>query len=282
MLLSAIKTLFHKELEAFYPKEEIDSFFYLMMEFYLKLERFVLVLQPNYILTKEEEAPFFKGLSRLRNQEPIQYILGETEFMGMPFKVTPDVLIPRPETEELVQWILDTYKDSTQPLSILDVGTGSGCIAIALAKQMKNVKVTALDISKKALQVAQQNAHLNEVAVEFLETDINQTDLVAKFDIIVSNPPYVRPLEKQEMNENVLRFEPSLALFVTDHDPLVFYKVLVAFSKTNLIPGGAIFLEINQYLSRETQQLLVDNEMQEVELRKDIFGNFRMLKGIRP
>lgn len=280
MLLKEIKTIYHKELDAIYPKEEVDSFFYLTIGHYLGLERFVLALQPDLRVTKAEEQPLFEVLAQLRLEKPIQYILGSVHFMDLDFRVNEAVLIPRPETEELVRWIIEGHKNRKTAFNILDIGTGSGCIAIFLAKALENANVFALDVSEKALEVAQWNARKNEVDVKFVHGDIFQTEsLQEPFDIIVSNPPYVRMLEKDGMKPNVLDNEPGLALFVPDDDPLVFYRRIIEFAKGNLKKGGFLYLEINQYLGSETKALL-DGDFEEVELRKDIFGNDRMLKGI--
>lgn len=281
MLLKEIKNIYHSELDPIYPKEEVDSFFYLTIAHHLNLERFVLALQPNLTLSKKEEQPLFEVLAQLRLKKPIQYILGSTHFMDMDFKVNENVLIPRPETEELVRWVLEDYRmDGNKEISILDIGTGSGCIAISLAKNMKRAKVYGLDISKKALEVAKDNAVKNQVEVEFLNADIlNMEYFKEKVDVIVSNPPYVRLLEKEKMKPNVIENEPGSALFVPDNDPLVFYRKINELAKKNLKSGGRLYLEINQYMGKETKALF-ENGFIEVELRKDMFGNDRMLKGI--
>ncbi|WP_418498760.1 peptide chain release factor N(5)-glutamine methyltransferase [Flagellimonas sp.] len=292
MLLKEIKNIFHKELGQTYPKEEIDSFFYRCIEHYLKLERFVLAIQPELTLTKEEEQPLFEALTQLKRERPLQYILGTAHFMDLELHVNEAVLIPRPETEELVQWILEEVGSresevgSFSHLTILDIGTGSGCIAIALAKYLPDAKVYALDVSEKALEVARENARLNQVDITFLKNDILAPELEPEFelklDIIVSNPPYVRELEKEGMKNNVKDHEPSLALFVSDGDPLVFYSAIAQFGRTRLKEGGSLYLEINQYLGEETKALLKAHNFSEIELRKDIFGNDRMLKAIVP
>ena len=300
MLLREIKNIFHIELDSIYPKEEVDAFFYGMIEHFLGLERFVLAIQPELSLNKEEEQPLFEGLARLRLEEPLQYILGEAHFMDLSLNVNKHVLIPRPETEELVQWIIGAFnvrastsgsanndtnisepKTHDPKPNILDIGTGSGCMAIALAKAFPQAKIFALDISKEALKVAEENARKNEVCIEFIHADILNLNLKLEhdLDIIVSNPPYVRAMEKSEIRNNVKKFEPQEALFVSDVDPLMFYRAIVKLAKTWLKPAGWLFFEINQYLAAETQQLMEDNLFNEVELRKDIFGNFRMLKG---
>ncbi|MEM9076565.1 MAG: peptide chain release factor N(5)-glutamine methyltransferase [Bacteroidota bacterium] len=282
MLLTEIKSIFHTELDQLYPKEEVDHFFYLSIEHFLGLERFVLVMQPQLTLTKDEERPFFETLSALKQETPIQYILGEVYFMELKFIVNKNVLIPRPETEELVHWVLDDVA-SQKDLKILDIGTGSGCIAVALAKHLPKAEVFGLDISKEALQVATQNAEANQMEVTFHQYDILNLNLQLehKFDIIISNPPYVRQQEKVEMRKNVKQFEPDGALFVPDDNPLLFYEAIAQFSKRNLKRGGHLYLEINQYLGQETQDLLEAHNFLEIELRKDFFGNFRMLKGLQ-
>lgn len=288
MLLKEIKLIFHRELKNQYPKEEIDNFFYLLIEHYLGLEKFVLALQPDLVVNKKEEQPLFEGLAGLKLEKPIQYITGLAYFMDMEFKVTPDVLIPRPETEQLVHWALDDYdkklqgsqKASSSPVRILDIGTGSGCIAVALAKLLPNSEVSALDISEKALAISQQNAKKNGVEVRFVLEDIfSVMELKEKFDIIISNPPYVRELEKKDIKNNVLKNEPHLALFVPDQNPLKYYKKIIDLAAYNLVRDGKIYLEINQYLGEETRQLLRAKNFKDIELRKDLYGNYRMLRG---
>ena len=278
MYLKDIKSVFHKELDELYSKEEVASFFYMLIEHYLGLERFILAIDPNIIITKDEESPLFDALSKLKLEQPIQYILGKAHFMDLDFVVDENVLIPRPETEELVRWILDDIKDKQSTVKILDIGTGSGCIAISLAKNSQGAKVFALDISEKALTVAKQNAINNEVVIEFIQEDIlNIEALPFNFDIIVSNPPYVRELEKLEMQGNVLKHEPELALFVSDENPLIFYKKITQVAANHLTKEGSLYFEINQYLGKETALLLEKNDFSDIELRQDIYGNERML-----
>ncbi len=282
MLLREIKNIFHDELNALYGKEEVGSFFYLLIEDYFDLERFTLSMQPDMIISKAEETPMFDALSRLKLNEPIQHIIGKSHFMDMDFIVNKTVLIPRPETEELVRWVLNESKfERNRELRVLDIGTGSGCIAISLAKNLPSAQIVALDISSSALEVAKENALLNEVDITFLKADILKLKtLEEKFDIIVSNPPYVRELEKNEMHKNVLDHEPGSALFVSNENPLLFYRIITEFALNNLKEGGRLFFEINQYLAKGTEQLLKDQNFSEIEVRKDMFNNNRMLRAI--
>jgi len=281
MLLKEIKNIFHHELDALYSKEEVNSFFYLMVDHYLGLGRYILALQPDFIISRTEEQPFFQGLAKLRLENPIQYILGETYFFGLKFHVNEHVLIPRPETEELVGWIISEFGIQNSELGILDIGTGSGNIATSLAKHLPHAKIYALDVSKDILEIAKQNAEENKVNIEFILDNILQLNTLDRtFDIIVSNPPYVRELEKGKIANNVKKYEPPSALFVTDDAPLIFYNHIIDFASKNLVTGGALYFEINQYLGKETQQLLEDQNFSEIEIRKDLFENDRMLKGV--
>ena len=284
MQLSEIKTIYHKELGKLYPKEEIDSFFYELIDHYLSLQKFILVLQPNYVVGKAEELPLFTALERLKQEEPLQQITGKAYFRNLELKITKETLIPRPETEELVSWII-ADSNIAEPQRILDIGTGSGCIALSLAQELPRAKVTAVDVSKKALMVAKENAVNNNVEVTFKEFDVlsgNFTrELQGPWDVIVSNPPYVRELEKEEIRKNVKDYEPATALFVSDNDPLIFYREIALKAKTYLKPKGKLYFEINQYLPEETKALLIANSFEQVELKQDIFGNFRILKGIK-
>ena len=283
MLLKEIKDIYHKELDENYPKEEVDSMFYLMIEHFLGLEQFILAIDPGIVITKEEEQYMFEGLSKLKKEQPIQYVLGETTFMDFKIMVNESVLIPRPETEELVNWVLEDIENLDDNLKIIDIGTGSGCIAISLSKLKPNIRATAMDISKSALEVAKKNALENDVDIEFIQADILKIpSLKENYDIIVSNPPYVREMEKDKMHNNVLKNEPYLALFVPDEDPLLFYRPLAKLAKNCLTPKGVLYMEINQYLGKEVKEVLEESGFAEIELRKDIFGNDRMIKARQP
>jgi release factor glutamine methyltransferase len=280
MKITEYKVNFIKSLLPIYDEMEAESFFYLLLESKHQLRRIDLALDVDKEFSKEEISIWDSILEKLINQIPIQYIIGKTHFYGLEFIVNENVLIPRPETEELVDWIvkLNTKLSKNKNLKILDIGTGSGCIAISLAKNITNSEVFAVDVSEKALVIAEKNAILNQVQVTLLPKNILETTtLNQKFDIIVSNPPYVRNLEKAEIKPNVLDNEPHLALFVSDNDPLIFYKKIAELATANLNPNGQLFFEINQYLGKETHDLLKSIGLKNIELRKDIYGNDRMI-----
>lgn len=279
MTVLQFKKYFFSELAELYPETEIQSFFNLLIEFQLKLSRIEVALQPGFEIEPQSFTDLQIAVNKLKKQIPIQYITGETEFYGLPFKVNEHVLIPRPETEELVSWILEEAKDQKLGFKMLDIGTGSGCIPISLAKDLPNATISALDISSEALKTAQLNAQLNNVTINFIEKNIlNTIDLPEKYNVIISNPPYVRELEKNEMQKNVLDHEPHLALFVKDNDPLLFYNKIADLARNHLCENGLLFFEINQYLGIETAELLQQKGFKNIELRKDLFGADRMIK----
>ena len=278
MILKEFKGYFSNRLSNIYPKTEIDTFFFLLIEEYLNFKRIDSVLKPDFDISEDIMILLENALTKLIKEEPIQYIIGKTEFFGLPFLVNKNTLIPRPETEELVEWILNEI-DKTNSQKILDIGTGTGCIPISLAKKLSNVEVFAIDVSENALKIAKQNAALNNTKINFIETDIlNTNTLPQSFNIIVSNPPYVRELEKVEIKNNVLENEPHLALFVEDNNPLIFYNKIANLAKHQLTKNGLLFFEINQYLGDETVLLLKQKGFSKIELRKDLFGNNRMIK----
>jgi release factor glutamine methyltransferase len=306
MKIKKYRTHFIQELSPIYDSGEADSFFYLMVEEKNQLKRVDLALNPDLIFSNEEIQLWNSILGELKKEIPIQYLLGKTSFYGLDFEVNQDVLIPRPETEELVEWIIqsqkreagsgklsfDSAQDDNGKIKILDIGTGSGCIAIALAKNIPNAEIFAIDVSETALATAKKNAAMNQVEVSFIKTDILKINdleklptshfpLPTKFDIIVSNPPYVRELEKQEIKKNVLDNEPHLALFVEDNDALLFYRKIAELAQKNLSQNGQLFFEINQYLGKEMIELLEKMNFKNIELRKDIYGNDRMIRGTR-
>lgn len=234
----------------------------------------------------EPLSPFMKGeveaiLRRLLNHEPIQYITGEARFHGFELSVNPSVLIPRPETEELVDIITDTANDRPD-LRVLDIGTGSGCIAIALARTLRFPQVTAIDISPEALDTARKNAALLKTSIRFIQSDILHNTPSGKYDIVVSNPPYIDESEKKDMDDNVLLHEPHAALFVPDDNPLLFYHRILLLSGSILAPGGYLFFEINPRHAKELASLASSCGMADVEIIKDSFGKDRFLKSRKP
>nr|WP_315183548.1 peptide chain release factor N(5)-glutamine methyltransferase [uncultured Flavobacterium sp.] len=281
MNIKEYRTQFIQELTPIYDAGEAESFFYLILEEKKQLKRIDLALHPDLVFSEEEIGVWNAILEQLQQEIPIQYLLGKTSFYGLDFEVNAAVLIPRPETEELVEWILESQKSKpeSQKVKILDIGTGSGCIAISLAKNLPDATVFALDVSEEALATAKKNAENNSVNVTFIHQNILETeDLLQQFDIIVSNPPYVRNLEKEEIKKNVLENEPHLALFVADNDALVFYKKIAQLAQKNLLSNGQLYFEINQYLGKEMVNLLEKMNFKTVDLRKDIYGNDRMTK----
>lgn len=277
MEIKDIKTIWKQQLAGLYPQEEVLSLFYLVVEKKFGWSRLSLALQVQKELKMSEEAYLNEVLLHLKAGAPIQYILGETEFYGLPFTVNQHVLIPRPETEELVSWVLEDYKSI--PPKILDIGTGSGCIPITLAKKQPQAQVFAVDVSEEALKVARENAEKNQVKVHFSKVDI--LDPIYKeteFDCIISNPPYVRLSEKEMMRKNVLDHEPGLALFVEDDDPLLFYRKILEFAKQHLRKDGVVYFEVNEFLKADLQVLFKEKACESVEFRKDGFDKLRMVK----
>ncbi|MCD8185283.1 MAG: peptide chain release factor N(5)-glutamine methyltransferase, partial [Rikenellaceae bacterium] len=260
-----------------YPPEEGRAITFQLFESLLGLRR-----EDIFLLSEAECEPseaISQAVEQLLHHRPLQYILGETEFYGLPFYVNEKVLIPRPETEELVQWIIHDYK-GTSP-RILDIGTGNGAIAVSLAKNLPEASVFAVDISSGALETARENARLNQVNVQFTQADILQEHPEGIFDVIVSNPPYVRKTEKSLMRRNVLDHEPDIALFVPDDDPLLFYRRIAELAKSRLNDNGTLYFEINEAFGPQIQELLSALGYTEIEIRSDIFGKDRMAKGTK-
>ena len=286
-LVKDIRNYYCNQLCSIYDKDEANAMILILLEHYFKIDRAKMALEPQLRLSESEMLTFHFAVKDLLKNKPIQYIIGETEFCDLKFKVNENVLIPRPETSELVHFIVNGQRSTVNSQrsmansqkSTLDIGTGSGCIAISLAKLLPQNKVYALDISEKALEVAQENAINNEVDVTFIHDDIlslkNKID--TKFDIIVSNPPYVRELEKAEMRDNVLNWEPHNALFVSDNNPLIFYRTILGFAKTHLKEKGEVWFEINEYLGKEMRELCNEMGFSQVEVFNDFRGKERIL-----
>ena len=280
MTVRTLKNHFAKALSELYPSEEIQSFFSILSEKHLGMSRLELSLKSEMILSEVISKKYIEALKRLQTHEPIQYIIGETEFYGLLFKVNKHTLIPRPETEELVDWIITESKTQyPEPSTILDIGTGSGCIAISLAKNILGSRVAAIDFSEEALDVAEHNASLNNVDIDFIRMDILKAlELPTQYDVIVSNPPYVRNLEKEKMQRNVLNFEPDSALFVSDESPLVFYKKIAGLANNHLAPHGLLYFEINEYFSEDMVIMLKEFNFKDITVKTDFFGKERMIK----
>jgi release factor glutamine methyltransferase len=268
------------ELQGLYPDNEIRSFSLLIIEKLTGFSRTQIILNKNTHFFDEQRQVIDSFIEKLKKNVPIQYILGETEFYGLMFTVNESVLIPRPETEELVDWIR-TENDTKAKLQMLDIGTGSGCIAISLKHEFPNADVDAFDISGKALEAAKVNAKRNDVSVKFSKVDIlNSDEFLQQWDIIVSNPPYIPELEKVDIQPNVLDYEPHLALFVPDNDPLLFYRRIAEMAMKQLNPGGKLYFEIHRAAGEACLQLLIELGFTDVELRKDISGNDRMVRAV--
>lgn len=279
MKILTYRAHFINQIAPLYDASEAESFFYIILKHINKLLRIDLALHPDFEMTPNQHLQWDKILEELKTFKPIQYILGTTEFFGINFIVNENTLIPRSETEELIELILRSKPDQFSGVKILDIGTGSGCIAISLAKNLPDASVFAIDISAKALEIAKQNAEINQVNVVFIEQNILETDhFNENFDFIVSNPPYVRNLEKFEISENVLNYEPHIALFVDDADPLLFYQKIAFLAAKSLTDRGVLFFEINQYLGKETVELLKKLNFNNIELFQDVYGNDRMIR----
>lgn len=270
-----IKKYFENSLTSIYSIGETQSIFKILIESKLGLSQKDLIINPDLKISESEVLQIQFALKRLLKNEPIQYILGETHFFDLKIKVTPDVLIPRPETEELVNWVLEDLEVSSQ-VSILDACAGSGCIAIALKSNLPNAKITGVDISKEALSIAKQNAQLNKVIIDFVEDDMLDSTLKESYDVIVSNPPYISKEEAIQMHENVLKHEPHLALFPESEDVLIFYKSILKFALKSA--SKKIYFEINQYKEEEIINWLKSENVTDFAFKNDISGNLRFLK----
>ncbi|MFT5917140.1 MAG: release factor glutamine methyltransferase [Flammeovirgaceae bacterium] len=268
-----------QQLTPTYGKQESEALAFRVLENLFELTRTDFVLDSE--IGEYDEKRLFEVVRKLKNQEPIQYIFGKADFYGLEFGVNPSVLIPRPETEELVDWILQNHARE-QKLRILDIGTGSGCIPISLKKNMPNSEVHAIDISQRALETAKQNAKSNQTEITFHQINILENDLakLPEFDLIISNPPYVLELEKEKMTPNVLEHEPDLALFVPNNDALKFYERIAKLAKAKLVHGGSLYFEINEMFGQESIKLLESLHFVNINLRQDMQGKDRMIHGM--
>ena len=263
-----------------YAAGEVTALTRILATELLGIPQMTYFLKDNITLTAKQEALLDNAIERLKKQEPIQYILGYSDFCGLRFKVTQATLIPRPETSELVEWIAS---EATGKASILDIGTGSGCIAVSLANKMPQSDVTAWDISTDALAVAAENSKANKCTVSFEHVDIlAYQPTCEQFDIIVSNPPYIKENEAEAMHANVLHWEPHTALFVPDSDPLLFYRTIAQKGLTMLRNGGRLYFEINRAHGKDTMEMLESLGYTSIELRKDFAENDRMIRAVKP
>lgn len=280
MVFSYIK----EQLRDYYEESEIKSFYYLMMESVCRLDKQSVLLGKDTQISPDEKQLIEKMVEDLKKFRPIQYVLGEAEFYGLKFKVDEHVLIPRPETEELVERILKKFIVHRSPFTILDIGTGSGCIAVALAKFFPDAEVYALDISEKALEVAAKNARNNQVEVQFVRHDIFEDlpgNLPGQWDIIVSNPPYITPAEKEMMSKNVLDYEPHAALFVPQEKPLLFYGRIAGIARNCLKENGKLYFETSAFHGEAAAEMLKEKGFGDVRLFRDISGRDRMIEAGR-
>lgn len=281
LLLMTIKELeqyFITEILALYDPEESRQLFNLSAAHFSGFSRSQLLLQKDHVLRTEEVEQYADAIAQLKKGRPVQHIFGEAWFYGLRFKVNDAVLIPRPETEELVDWILNGVSNRKTPVyNVLDIGTGSGCIAISIKKALAELEVTALDVSEEALTVARENAEASGTEIEFVHADVLDYQTPVKYDLIVSNPPYITKNEGEEMHDNVLSYEPHLALFVSNENPLIFYKAIAELALNQLQPEGQLFFEINEYLGEEMVVMLKSKGFNHISLRKDMQGKDRMI-----
>lgn len=265
-----------------YSENEIQNFIYLIFEYLLNYTKIDIHINSNETISRETEKHIYEIISDLKKYKPVQYIFGKTEFYGLPFRVSPDVLIPRQETEELVDWIIRDNKGTIN--QILDIGTGCGCIAVVLARELFQSVVDAMDISAKAIEIAKNNAIINEVSINFRQYDILKYDTAmagANYDIIVSNPPYVRESEKSGLPLNILNYEPPESLFVPDNDPLVYYRAIAKFGLKYLNNKGKLYFEVNESLAKEVAEELTCSNYKKIEIKTDIAGKDRMIKACK-
>jgi release factor glutamine methyltransferase len=282
--IQSAKQLYNKVASSItiYDERENNAIAYILLEYLLNITKSDVIANKEISYSHLKAEAIEEAVDRINQGEPVQYITGKTSFMDLTFKVNPSVLIPRPETEELVSYIIKENKEKSN-LSILDMGTGSGCIAVSLAHYLQNSQVHAIDISKSALYVAAENAAINKAKINFINDDIlnfhDNADL--SFDIIVSNPPYVRYSEQKEMRKNVLDYEPKLALFVDDKEALIYYEKIAAFGSKHIKHGGILYLEINEQLSIETAELVKFFGFHDIEIKNDLFEKPRFIRCIK-
>ena len=279
MTYSEGRNIFREKLKSLFEVNEIDFYFKTVLQSIFNIEQTALALSPTKLFNENQKRELEKVLKQLLQEQPLQYIIGKAYFRSLTLTVNSSVLIPRPETEELVNWVLEDHQNLEEKQTLIDFGTGSGCIAIALAKEQPSFEVTANDFYSSVLNLAKQNAIKNKTSVSFLQHDILQLNtLKLNVDIIVSNPPYIPPSEQREMKPNVLNYEPHLALFVPENDPLIFYRSILEYGLLYLVSDGLIYFEINPRFLSEMKSLILSFKVYSILERKDIFGKLRMLR----
>ena len=279
MTYSEGRNIFREKLKSLFEVNEIDFYFKTVLQSIFNIEQTALALSPTKLFNENQKRELEKVLKQLLQEQPLQYIIGKADFRSLTLTVNSSVLIPRPETEELVNWVLEDHQNLEEKQTLIDFGTGSGCIAIALAKEQPSFEVTAIDFYSSVLNLAKQNAIKNKTSVSFLQHDILQLNtLKLNVDIIVSNPPYIPPSEQREMKPNVLNYEPHLALFVPENDPLIFYRSILEYGLLYLVSDGLIYFEINPRFLSEMKSLILSFKVYSILERKDIFGKLRMLR----
>ena len=279
MTYSEGRNIFREKLKSLFEVNEIDFYFKTVLQSIFNIEQTALALSPTKLFNENQKRELEKVLKQLLQEQPLQYIIGKAYFRSLTLTVNSSVLIPRPETEELVNWVLEDHQNLEEKQTLIDFGTGSGCVAIALAKEQPSFEVTAIDFYSSVLNLAKQNAIKNKTSVSFLQHDILQLNtLKLNVDIIVSNPPYIPPSEQREMKPNVLNYEPHLALFVPENDPLIFYRSILEYGLLYLVSDGLIYFEINPRFLSEMKSLILSFKVYSILERKDIFGKLRMLR----
>ena len=282
MTLIDVRNYYRKTLKDYYSKNEIDFYFKILINSFFNWDSTLIALNPKKQLTKLESSKLIKTINNLKKSKPIQYITGESFFMGLKFKVNKNVLIPRQETEELVEWIINDNLNFQNKINAIDIGTGSGCIAISLSKKKRNFNLTAIDNSDKSLLVAKENARLNKVKINFINNDIlKPLNDKTIYDIIISNPPYVADSEIKNIEDKVLKFEPYNAIFVDKKNPLIFYKAIIDFSLSNLKKEGKIYFEINPIFYNSLLTLIESYNKFNLVVKKDISNKNRMIRLMR-
>lgn len=282
MTLIDVRNYYRKTLKDYYSKNEIDFYFKILINSFFNWDSTLIALNPKKQLTILESSKLIKTINNLKKFKPIQYITGESFFMGLKFKVNKNVLIPRQETEELVEWIINDNRDFQNKINVIDIGTGSGCIAISLSKKKRNFNLTAIDNSDKSLLVANENARLNKVKINFINNDIlKPLNDKTIYDIIISNPPYIADSEIKNIEDKVLKFEPYNAIFVDKKNPLIFYKAIIDFSLSNLKKEGKIYLEINPIFYNSLLTLIESYNKFNLVVKKDISNKNRMIRLMR-